>query len=156
MSRSGTASPAFAEQVGIPSSSWAAQLVLVRRGMRSFTLLLALAACGDPLSPSATGTIDIAPSVDVTQYTRLVVEIVPTDDAANDASTLSDMPAPVSWPADFEVGGDVDPRPVATRYQVDAWLATAEGTTEPADGAPHASAAVGCCTVADIALVLAP
>lgn len=136
------------------SSAGEGTIDALRRAMRVLLLMLVV-ACGDPLGPSATGTVDIAPGVDVTPYTRLVVQLVPADGSANEAAALDDIPTPGSWPLDFAVGGDIDARAVAKTYSVEAWLATVQGTVSAPDGAPYASTTVVCCEATDVTLVLA-
>ena len=99
--------------------------------MRYFLVITLLAAYCDPLGPSASGGVNIAPGIDVTPFARLVVEIVPADGSSADANAIDDEPVPMTWPAEVSVGGRIDARPVAKSYEVDAWLAVAQGTTAP-------------------------
>jgi hypothetical protein len=125
-------------------------------------LVVVVAGCSsesDPLEPTATGVVRLAPGLDPTPYPTLSLRLSYVDRAG--AYKGTDVPRPGQWPYAFELGGGIG---VASSddFEVRAWLTTTALADGPAAGEPRAAVPVSftcdgsCVPINGLELVLAP
>lgn len=129
---------------------------------------LGLSACittqGDPLAPSASGTLSLADGVDYTQFHAIEIHFDRVDGTYGDDFTELREP-PFAFPMEFDTGlgfGTSDAR----TYRLGVWFSNGTWdmpTATPPAGAAHATADIaipdctdGCSTVRGVALQLLP